>query len=129
MGKMARTTGRLLTARQVQLAQTGKLPPGMYFAGGGLYLQKTEGGASWIYRYRFDKKRIREQGLGPLNLYGLKEARAKALDARRLRYEGLDPIEHRRATRAQERLDAAKAMTFQQCADRYVAAHRPGWRN
>jgi integrase len=27
------------------------------------------------------------------------------------------------------RLDAAKAMTFQQCADAYIAAHRAGWRN
>src|SRR5215831_9947146 len=123
---MAKTTGRL-TARKVQLAMIGKLPPGMYFAGSGLYLQKTEGGASWIYRYRL--KRIREMGLGSLDLYGLKEARAKALDARRLRHAGTDPIEARKAARAQERLDAAKAMTFQQCADRYVASHRPGWRN
>src|SRR5215831_3857077 len=126
---MARTRGRLLTARQVQLALTGKLPPGMYFAGGGLYLQKTEGGASWIYRYRFDKKRIREQGLGPLDLYGLKEARALALDARRLRHQGIDPIDHRRAARAQARLDEVKSLTFDAAAEQYAAAHRAGWRS
>jgi hypothetical protein len=67
-------------------------------------------------------------GLGPLALFGLSEARAKALDARRLRHEGIDPIEARRAERQQARLDAARAMTFQQCAAAHINAHRPGWR-
>jgi integrase len=100
----------------------------MYADGGGLYLQVTEGGASWIYRYML-AGRAREMGLGPLALFGLSEARAKALDARRLRHEGIDPIEARRAIRAQARLDAAKAITFKQCAEGYIAAHRAGWRN
>jgi integrase len=120
---MARTTERL-TALKVARAKT----PGMYADGGGLYLQVTEGGASWIYRYMLDK-RPREMGLGPLALFGLSEARAKALDARRLRHEGVDPIEARRATRAQMRLDAAKAMTFQQCAESHIKWQRAGWRN
>jgi integrase len=68
-------------------------------------------------------------GLGPLALYGLADARAKALDARRKRHDGIDPIEARRAERARQRLDAAKAITFKQCAEAYVAAHRAGWRN
>ena len=51
-------------------------------------------------------------GARPLALYGLQEARAKALDARRKRHEGIDPIEARRAERARQRLDAAKAITF-----------------
>jgi integrase len=53
----------------------------------------------------------------------------KALDARRKRHEGIDPIEARRAERARQRLDAAKAITFKQSAEAYVAAHRAGWRN
>jgi integrase len=120
---MARTTGRL-TALKVEKAKR----PGMYADGGGLYLQVTEGGASWIYRYML-AGRAREMGLGPRVLFGLSEARAKALDARRLRHEGIDPIEARRATRAQARLDLAKAVTFKQCAERYIGAHRAGWRN
>jgi len=120
---MARTTGRL-TALKVRRAQR----PGMYADGGGLYLQITEGGASWIYRYMLNK-RAREMGLGPLALFGLSEARAKALDARRLRHEGIDPIETRKATRARERLDAAKSVTFEECAETYIKAHRMGWRN
>jgi integrase len=100
----------------------------MYADGGGLYLQVTEGGRSWIYRYMLNN-RAREMGLGPLALYGLSEARVLAQDARRLRHQGIDPIEARRAAREETRLDAAKAMTFQECAERYIASHCAGWRN
>ena len=120
---MTRTTGRL-TALKVARAKT----PGMYADGGGLYLHVTESGASWIYRYMLDG-RAREMGLGPLALFSLAEARTKAFDARKLRHEGIDPIEARRAARAQLRLDAAKAMTFQQCAEAHIKAQRAGWRN
>ena len=74
-------------------------------------------------------RRPRWMGLGPLALYGLQDARAKALDARRKRHDGIDPIEARRAERARQRLDVAKAITFRQCAEAYVNAHRAGWRN
>jgi integrase len=121
---MARTTSRL-TALTVTRA-VGK--PGMYADGGGLYLQVTDGGASWIYRYMLEG-RAREMGLGPLALFGLKEARAKALDARRLHHEGVDPIDARRAERTKAKVDAAKAVTFNQCAEAYIEAHRTGWRN
>jgi len=120
---VARTVGRL-TALKVQKAKR----PGMYADGGGLYLQVTPGGASWIYRYML-KGRAREMGLGPLALYGLQEARAKALDARRLRHEGIDPIEARKAARATERANTAKTKTFKQCAESHIKAHRAGWRN
>jgi integrase len=121
---MTRTTGRLNALKVTRAASK----PGMYADGGGLYLQVTPGGASWIYRYML-KGCAREMGLGPLALYGLHDARAKALDARRLRHEGVDPIEARRAARAKERLDTARVMTFKQCADSYIKAHRAGWRN
>src|SRR5215831_17755294 len=78
--RMARATGRL-TALKVSRARL----PGMYADGGGLYLQITEGGASWVYRYMLNG-RAREMGLGPRALFGLQEARAKALHARRLRH-------------------------------------------
>lgn len=68
-------------------------------------------------------------GLGPLALYGLKEAREKALEARRLRHEGIDPIEARRAARMKVLADAAKTITFKQCAEAFIKAHRAGWRN
>jgi integrase len=121
---MARAIGRL-TALKVEKAKE----PGMYADGGGLYLRVTPQGArNWVLRYMLDR-RPRWMGLGPLALYGLQEARAKAFDARRKRHEGIDPIDARRAERARQRLDAAKAITFKQCAEAYVNAHRAGWRN
>src|ERR1700674_1342212 len=120
---MARTMGRL-TALKVSRAQL----PGMYADGGGLYLQVTAGGASWIYRYMLNRK-AREMGLGPIAVYGLQEARAKALEARRLRHEGIDPIESRNAVRNRAALETAKAITFKECAEAYIKSHRAGWRS
>jgi integrase len=120
---MARTVERLTSLKVSRLNV-----PGMYPDGRGLYLQVTESGASWVYRYMLAGK-ARWMGLGPLALYGLQDARAKALDARRLRHEGIDPIDARRTQRARQRLDAAKAVNFAECAETYINAHRPGWRN
>jgi integrase len=118
-----------MTTQQFERARKGKLAPGMYPDGGGLYAQISERGASWIYRYRVDKWHVREMGLGSLDLFDLKTAREKALDARRLRYQGIDPIEHRRAARVQARLDEVKSVTFDAAAEQYAAAHRAGWRS
>lgn len=121
---MARTTSRL-TALKVEKTTA----PGMYADGGGLYLRVTpEGTKNWVLRFML-AGRPRWMGLGPVALFGLQEARAKALDARRLRHEGIDPIEARRATRQQVRLDAAKAVTFEECAAAYIGGHKAGWRN
>jgi integrase len=101
----------------------------MHCDGGGLYLRVTpEGAKQWVLRYMLNR-RPRWMGLGPLALYGLQEARTKALSARKLRHEGIDPIEARRAERARKRLEEAKAMTFRQCAEDYINSHRAGWRN
>ena len=122
---MARRTIGRLTALKVEKAKL----PGMYPDGGGLYLRVTpEGTKQWVLRYMLNR-RARWMGLGPLALYGLQDARAKAQDARRLRHEGTDPIEARRVERAQRRLEEAKAITFKQCAEAYIKAHRAGWRN
>jgi hypothetical protein len=68
-------------------------------------------------------------GLGPASLIGLAEARRLAEECRRQRLAGIDPIEARRAGRDKERLEAAKAVTFQACAESYITAHQAGWRN
>jgi integrase len=68
-------------------------------------------------------------GLGPLHIVSLAEARERAREARRLRHEGTDPIEARKAKQAEDRLAAAAAMTFQECAERYIEAHQAGWKN
>ena len=68
-------------------------------------------------------------GLGPLDAVSLAEARDKATECRKLRDQGKDPIEARSAQRASAAAESAKAMTFDQCAESYIAAHRAGWRN
>src|SRR5215472_17965804 len=120
------------------MRQIGKLPavalqkqmkPGMYSDGGGLYLQVSKSGAkSWIYRYQLNG-RAREMGLGPLHTISLAKARSKARECRELRLDRIDPIEVRRARRTKERLAAATAMTFRQCAEPYIKAHKTGWKN
>ena len=103
--------------------------PGFWPDGDGLYLQVTGAGArSWIYRFtRHGKQHY--QGLGSAKAISLKRARQLAAEARRLRAEGIDPIEHRRSGRMAERVESAKAMTFKQCGESYIASHEAAWRN
>ena len=121
---MARTVGKL-TALKV----SRPLKPGMYADGAGLYLQVTGAGAkSWLYRFSLQGK-AREMGLGSLSAVSLSEARIKAGECRRLREEGVYPIEARKVRREQAALDAAKSITFKEAAANYIASHRAGWRN
>jgi integrase len=121
---MARTVGKLAALK------VGRpLKPGMYADGAGLYLQVTGAGAkSWIFRFSLHGK-AREMGLGSLSAVSLSEARINAGECRRLRQEGLDPIEVRKARRQQAVLDAAKTVTFSDAAASYIASHRAGWRS
>jgi integrase len=68
-------------------------------------------------------------GLGPLHTISLAEARQRAQDCRKVRLDGLDPVEVRHSQRAAAKLDAAKAITFKACAEQFIASHRVGWRN
>jgi integrase len=114
-----------LSARAVSNAKT----PALYGDGGGLYLQVSSTGTkSWLFRYKFGG-RSRYMGLGSLATVSLAKARELASECRQLRLQGLDPIDHRNAVRAAALLDAAKAMTFDECRDAYIATHKVGWRN
>jgi Arm DNA-binding domain len=77
--------------------------PGMHADGGGLYLRVTMGAGgqrnrSWLFRYAVGP-RERQMGLGPLALVKLAEARQRAAECRRLRLEGIDPIDARDTAR------------------------------
>src|SRR5712691_5655162 len=114
-------------------ADLPKAPPGSYHDGGGLWLQVREGRGgitrSWVMRYMLHG-RARMMGLGPLHTITLREARAKALEARKLLPEGVDPLGAREAGRLAQRVAKATAiMTFKDCAKRYIDAHQAGWRN
>ena len=118
------------TVRRLTTLQIGRqLSPGMHADGAGLYLQVSESGAkSWIYRYSIHGKG-REMGLGSLTAVSLADARNKAAACRALRQDGIDPIQNRKAERAQAALADARAITFREAAERYIEAHRAGWKN
>src|SRR3569623_610172 len=77
---------------------------GCYADGGGLYLKITNDGLwCWVFIYEKDGRR-REMGFGPAagpNKVGisLADARRKAENARRLRFDGRDPFTEARAAR------------------------------
>lgn len=101
----------------------------MFPDGGGLYLQVSSAGTkSWVFRFMLHG-RAREMGLGAASDIGLADARQKAADCRSLRANGVDPIEARKTQLDHARLEAAKARSFKSCAESYIEAHRPSWRN
>ena len=102
--------------------------PGRFGDGGGLWLQVRDAEhKSWIFRFMLDGK-AREMGLGPVAVLPLKEARERAIAARRLLLDGIDPLDVRHEAKA-ARKAATDALTFRQTAVRYIAAHRAGWKN
>ena len=121
---MPRPIGKLSALQVNKLAK-----PGLYGDGGGLALQITKTGAkSWLFRFMRDGKAY-GMGLGATHTISLAEARQKALDARKLLAEGINPLEEKKERRVAEALERAKAMTFDQCADAYIAAHKSSWKN
>jgi integrase len=108
-----------LTALEVQRCKKGKLHDG-----GGLYVL----GDSQSFSFRFKRHgRDRWHGLGPFHAITLTEARERARVCRKMLLDGIDPITAKREQRAALRLQAAKAMSFAQCADAYFEAHHAGW--
>ena len=103
--------------------------PGYYGDGAGLWLQVSASGSkSWIFRYTI-AGRQREMGIGALLTVGLADARIKAKECRQILLAGKDPIDERNAIRKDKALERAKSMTFDQCADAYINAHRLEWKN
>jgi integrase len=110
----------VLSARTVSALRK----PGRYVDGMGLQLRiDPTGNKSWVFRYQHNGRR-HDLGLGSWPEVTLAEARNKALTARRQILDGDDPIVARRATRAR-----SAAITFQECAERYIAAHSARWRS
>lgn len=103
--------------------------PGTYADGGGLWLQVTEAGSkSWSFRFMLNG-RAREMGLGSLHTIDMAKARDEARKCRELLLQRIDPIEHRKGTRAANMLASSSSKTFDECAEAFIAAKRPGWSN
>lgn len=128
---MGRNMGTRQLNRLSAKAVASKTRPGLYCDGGGLYLQVTASGAkTWIFRYRSPVTlKLRDMGLGPLHSIGLPEARERAAAQRSALLNGLDPIHAREEGNRRRAAEAAKAVTFSQCAASYVEAHKPRWKS
>jgi integrase len=95
----------------------------------GLYLQVSDRGAkSWLLRYEIAGRK-RWMGLGSASVFSLKEARERARLARQKIYDGIDPLEVRRAERAKQAQASARALTFRAAAQRYFDANASAWSN
>ncbi len=112
-----RTPEKALTAQFVRTVKE----PGKYFDGQGLYLRvEPNGSRFWIQRITIRGKRC-ELGLGSPSLVPLAEARAKAIENRKLAREGGDPLQAKHAAR--------EVLTFEKAARKVHELHKPTWRN
>lgn len=108
---------KALTAQQVKNLSE----PGKYFDGHGLYLRVDANGSRfWVQRIVVRGKRC-ELGLGSPSLVSLSEARATALENRKLARAGGDP--------RQVKKEAAAILTFEEAARKVHNLHKPTWRN
>src|SRR5262245_28077439 len=114
-----------LTARKVATATE----PGLYADGGGLYLRVGRGGAkSWCLRYMLEGK-AREMGLGGHWKVNLADARKKAAAQRALLVDKIDKLERRQTENAAKKIEAARTITFDDCASTYIKTHEVSWHN
>ncbi|HEX3180615.1 MAG TPA: Arm DNA-binding domain-containing protein, partial [Beijerinckiaceae bacterium] len=120
---MSTELNRLSALKVAQLRKSGFYPDGL-----GLYLQVAPGGSkSWIFRYQ-RHNRPRKMGLGPLHTVGLAKAREKALAARAMLLDDIDPIDVRQEKRAAARAEPRR-FTFKECSLKFIEANRPGWKS
>lgn len=93
--------------------------------GGGLYLEVSpSGGKLWRLKYRFDGKEKR-LALGKYPEVGLKEARARRDEARKLLANEVDPGENRKQQKAAKAERAANS--FEAVAREWIAKNTPTW--
>jgi hypothetical protein len=101
--------------------------------GGNLLLQVSIGKdgnvrRSWTFRFELHGHR-REMGLGALHTVSLAEARNKARSLRQQLLDGVDPLTAKQEQAVQQRLAAAKQMTFGACVEAYLQTHDASWSN
>lgn len=118
-----------LTQKLTDLKVRKGIEPASYPDGNGLYLQIRKSGAKdWFYRYEVGG-RGRKKGLGSYPTISLQDAREAAHECRILRKNGIDPVEHFQKLQKEQVLLERKVMTFKECAEAYIDARKPEWKN
>jgi integrase len=107
----------------------GDMVPGKYGDGDGLWLFVSPTGAKrFVFRFKIDG-RENSIALGPYPALALAKARLEAAKRRSELAEGKDPAKLRKERRAQGRLDAALAKTFEQTAQELITSREGRWKN
>lgn len=109
-------------AKKLSAIELTRLGPGLHAVGGvaGLMLQVSEGsGRSWLLRTVVGTKR-REIGLGPYPEIGLAIARQKAAEVKEQIRSGIDPVEQRKANRAELIASQKRGLLFSQAVDMFT---------
>jgi integrase len=100
---------------------------GRYRVAANLYKQiAASGSGSWVLRYEMHGKK-RWMGLGPLAVFSLKEALARARGAQQLIYSGVDPIDARKNQRASEARKAILTVNFETAVQTFFDQHQSKW--
>lgn len=120
----------ILTDTKARNLQPGSKPvqhggvPGLRLEPG-----RTKGSGKWILRFVSPETGTRrDMGLGSYPDLGIAKAEDAARDARKLLAEGIDPINAKRARKAEEQ-SAAAALTFKRAAEDFHEANKPAWKN
>jgi len=113
-----------LTDAKIRNAKPGEKPIKL-FDERGLYLEISPTARKWWrLKYRFEGKE-RRISLGVYPDVGLKEARDRRDEARKLLADGIDPSAHRQATKAARAQDNANS--FEVIAREWHASRSPNW--
>ena len=113
-----------LTDTTIKNAKPGNKPAKIFDERGLFLLVTPRGGKWWRLRYRFnDKEKLLSLGVYPD--VGLKDARSRRDDARKLLANGIDPGEHRKITKA-ARVERA-ANSFEAITREWFAKHARTW--
>lgn len=94
----------------------------------GLYFRVVGDSRSWMLRVVIDGKRC-DLGLGSYPDVGLADAREKARAKRTAIAAGINPLAEKRAKAEADRIERAKAKTFEDCAAAYIEDQKAGWKN
>ncbi|TNI15492.1 integrase [Aeromonas veronii] len=105
--------------KAAKVAEDGK--PLKLFDGGGLFLYVTHAGRYWRLKYRIGGKE-RVHSIGPYPLVGLKEARLKAADVKRVLLDGGDPAMEKQ----KRKQEALAAEPLSEWAKRWFDSYQAG---
>lgn len=113
-----------LTDTAIRNAKPGAKPAKLFDERGLFMIVTPTGGKWWRFRYKFDNKE-KLLSLGVYPDVGLKDARQRRDDARKLLADGIDPGENRKAMKAVKQDRAANS--FEVITREWYAKHAQNW--